>query len=234
MMSSYIKMFGRRSPLVESKEPKKTIKKASPAPKKAPKKVEEKAQEKISAPKKVAAPKQDKPATPIKVEASAVSKNEEKKGSACKLKARLQKMTLVKVKDRQNDLKWFHIDATGKTLGRLASEIAKILRGKHRVDYTANVQGDGVVVTNVEKIHVSGNKEAAKNYYSHSLYIGGLKTVPYRTMMARHPERILRLAVLGMIPRNRMRNQVHERRLRFFKGPKHDMVAQAPIDVVSV
>lgn len=132
--------------------------------------------------------------------------------------------------DRQN-MKWFIFDAKGKTLGRLASEIAKVLRGKHTPLYTPNMDlGDGVIVINAKEVQVSGNKEAQKTYISHSLFIGGLKEVPYRRMMEKHPERIIETAVRGMMPKTKL-GRACLKKLKVFADDKHDMEAQKPITV---
>src|SRR5437868_12963862 len=100
---------------------------------------------------------------------------------------------------------WILLDASGKTLGRLSSEIAKILRGKHKVDFTPNVDhGDGVIVVNAEKVEVTGSKEASKIYRYYTGHIGGLREVPYRHMMARKPTYIIWRAVKGMMPKSRL------------------------------
>ena len=132
---------------------------------------------------------------------------------------------------RQEDVtrQWFVIDASGKTLGRLASEIANVLRGKHKPTYTPHVDsGDGVIVVNSEKVVVTGAKEAQKVYRSHTGYVSGLREIPYRRMMERKPEEILRHAVKGMVPRTRQ-GRAQMKRLRLFVGPEHDMIAQQPI-----
>lgn len=131
-------------------------------------------------------------------------------------------------KKQDIDLKWLVLDATGKTLGRFASEVAKILRGKHKPTYTPHMCcGDGVIIINAEKIEVSGHKEAQKEYYDYSGYPSGGKLIPYRRMKERHPDRILERAVRGMIPRNRLGRAIMKR-LRIFKGAEHDMQAQKP------
>jgi len=126
---------------------------------------------------------------------------------------------------------WLVVDAKGKTLGRLASEIAKVLRGKHRPDYTPHVDsGDGVIVINGDKIVVSGNKEADKIYRYYTGHVGGLREVPYRTMLARKPQYIIERAVKGMVPRTRLgRRQM--KRLRIYAGESYDMSAQKPMVV---
>jgi len=128
--------------------------------------------------------------------------------------------------DVQRD--WYLVDATGKTLGRLASEIAKILMGKHKPTYTPHVDGgDFVVVVNAEKIHVTGKKLDRKIYYKHTLYPGGLKETPLRKMLQEKPEEVIRLAVRGMLPKNRLRDR-RMKRLKVYAGPEHPHKAQNP------
>lgn len=137
--------------------------------------------------------------------------------------------TLVRKQDVQR--KWYVFDAKGKTLGRFCSEIAKILRGKHKTSFTPNVDnGDGVIVINSDKITVSGAKEAQKIYRYYTGHIGGLREVPYRDMQARHPDYAIRIGVKGMMPKSRLGKQ-QLRKLRIFKGEEHPYVAQQPITV---
>lgn len=132
---------------------------------------------------------------------------------------------------KNEKLDWYLFNAEGKTLGRLSSEIAKVLRGKHKPTYTPNMdQGDGVIVINAEKIVVSGNKEAQKLYRHHSGYLGGLKEIPYRRMKERQPEKIIQHAVKGMMPKNRLGRAMYKK-LRVFKGESHNMEAQKPVTV---
>jgi len=127
--------------------------------------------------------------------------------------------------------KWFILDASGKTLGRFASEIAKILRGKHKPHFTSHVDtGDGVIIINAEKIAVTGAKQAQKNYYYHTGAMSGLREVPYEVMKARKPDYIIRRAVKGMMPKTRLA-EAQIKKLRIFKGDQHDMGAQQPISV---
>jgi large subunit ribosomal protein L13 len=124
---------------------------------------------------------------------------------------------------------WFVVDATGKTLGRLSTEIARRLRGKHKPEYTPHVDtGDYIVVVNAEKIRVTGNKLKDKIYHHHTGYIGNLKSVPLEKMLDETPERVLQKAVKGMLPRGPLGRQMYSK-LKVFKGPKHDHVAQQPI-----
>ncbi|MEE8118841.1 MAG: 50S ribosomal protein L13 [Gammaproteobacteria bacterium] len=123
---------------------------------------------------------------------------------------------------------WFVIDADGKTLGRLATEIARRLRGKHKPEYTPHVDtGDYIVVVNAEKIRVTGNKLADKIYYRHTGYIGNLKSVSLGKMLEQAPERVLEIAVKGMLPKNPLGRAMF-RKLKVFAGPEHNHAAQQP------
>lgn len=128
-------------------------------------------------------------------------------------------------------VQWLVFDATGKTLGRFASEIAKILRGKHTPAYTPNIDvGDGVIVLNATKIVVTGDKETKKHYRHHTGHMGGLREIPYNIMMDRHPERIIEKAVWGMMPHTRLgRQQI--KRLKVFTGTEHNLQAQQPVSM---
>ena len=136
------------------------------------------------------------------------------------------KTYVANANDRERN--WLVVDATGQTLGRLATQIADTLRGKRKPTYTPHVDtGDFVVVVNAEKISVTGNKRAAKMYYRHSGYPGGLKTRTLNDMLERRPEEVLRLAVKGMLPRNRLaRKQLTK--LKIYAGPEHPHEAQKP------
>jgi large subunit ribosomal protein L13 len=124
--------------------------------------------------------------------------------------------------------KWYVIDAEGKTLGRLASEIARILRGKNKPQYTPHVDvGDFVVVVNAEEVIVTGRKAEQKVYRRHSGYPGGMKETSYGQMMERRPEEIVRKAVYGMMPRTRLARQ-QMRKLKIYAGPEHPHSAQNP------
>jgi large subunit ribosomal protein L13 len=123
---------------------------------------------------------------------------------------------------------WLVIDATGKTLGRLATQIADALRGKRKPDYTPHVDvGDFVIVVNAEKISVTGNKREEKRYYRHSGYPGGLRSRTLEEMLARRPEEVIRRAVKGMLPRNRL-GRAQLRKLKVYAGPDHPHAAQKP------
>jgi large subunit ribosomal protein L13 len=132
----------------------------------------------------------------------------------------------AKPSDRERN--WLLLDAEGKTLGRLATQIADALRGKRKPEYTPHIDtGDFVVVVNAEKVHVTGNKRQAKRYYRHSGYPGGLRWRSFEEMSSRRPEEIIRLAVRGMMPRNRLaRKQLTK--LKIYAGPDHPHSAQKP------
>jgi large subunit ribosomal protein L13 len=132
-------------------------------------------------------------------------------------------------KQDEIDEQWWLVDAEGQTLGRLATRLATILRGKHRPTFSTHVDvGDHVVVVNAEKIEVTGNKMADKMYYRHSGYPGGLTERTLAEMLEKHPERVIRSAVRGMLPRNRMRQRLM-RKLRVYAGPDHPHEAQGPV-----
>ena len=128
--------------------------------------------------------------------------------------------------DRERN--WLVVDAAGKTLGRLATQVADQLRGKRKPEYTPHVDvGDFVIVINAEKIAVTGNKRAAKRYYRHSGYPGGLRSRTLQDMLERRPEEVIRRAVRGMMPRNRLaRKQLTK--LKVYAGPDHPHAAQQP------
>lgn len=148
---------------------------------------------------------------------------------ATKRRASPQKTTLLKPQEVERN--WYIFDAKGKTLGRFSSEIAKVLRGKHKTSYTPSTDcGDGVIVLNADQIAVTGNKEAQKIYRYYTGGVGGLREVPYRDMMQRHPDYAIRHAVEGMIPNTALGRQQCTR-LRIFKGEEHDLQAQNPITV---
>jgi large subunit ribosomal protein L13 len=135
------------------------------------------------------------------------------------------------MKAEETNLNWFLLDATGKTLGRFASEIAKILRGKHKPSFTPHCDnGDGVVIINASKVHVTGAKASRKIYRYYTGYMSGLREIPYSVMLSRKPEYILEHAIKKMMPRTRQ-SRAQLRRLRIFSGNQHDMQAQKPISV---
>lgn len=123
---------------------------------------------------------------------------------------------------------WFVVDAEGKTLGRLATQIAAVLIGKHKPTFSPHMDvGDFVVVLNADKVVLTGKKAESKEYIRHSRYPGGLKTVSFRDLLARHPDRILRAAVNGMLPKNKLRD-VRMRKLKVYTGTEHPHQAQQP------
>ncbi len=124
--------------------------------------------------------------------------------------------------------KWYIVDAAGKRVGRLATEIATILRGKHKPEFTPHVDtGDFVIVINAEKVVFTGNKLEKKFYYRHSGYPGGLKAVKAADMLQRHPERVMEKAVRGMLPHNRLGDDQY-RKLKVYAGSEHPHAAQKP------
>ena len=124
---------------------------------------------------------------------------------------------------------WYVVDATGKTLGRLSTEIARRLRGKHKPEYTPHIDtGDYIVVVNAEKVRVTGNKLKDKMYHRYTGYIGNLKSMPLDKMLKEHPERVIESAVKGMLPRGPLGRKMLSK-LRVFAGPEHSHAAQQPI-----
>lgn len=123
---------------------------------------------------------------------------------------------------------WYVVDAEGKTLGRLASEIAHRLRGKHKPEYTPHVDtGDYIVVVNAEKIAVTGNKAKGKVYHSHTGYPGGLKSITFEKLIDKAPERVIQNAVKGMLPKNPLGRAMFKK-MKIFVGSEHNHVAQQP------
>jgi large subunit ribosomal protein L13 len=135
------------------------------------------------------------------------------------------------LKDQEVKHEWLLLDASGKTLGRLSSEITKILRGKHKATFTPHADGgDGVIIINADKIAVTGKKEAQKLYRHHTGFIGGLREIPFRVVLARKPRYIIEHAVKGMMPKTRLSKR-QLKRLRIFAGEGHNMIAQQPTTV---
>lgn len=123
---------------------------------------------------------------------------------------------------------WFVVDAEGQTLGRLASQVATILRGKHKPTYSPAVDcGDFVIVLNADKINVTGRRLEQKKYYRHSLYIGGLKEITLRDQLNKHPERVIESAVKGMLPKNALGRKMFKK-LKVYAGTEHPHQAQQP------
>ena len=124
--------------------------------------------------------------------------------------------------------KWYVVDATGHTLGRLSSEIASILRGKNKPTFTPHIDtGDYVIVVNAAKIKVTGKKLDQKIYYHHSDYVGGMKETTLKEMLQKHPERVVEFAVKGMLPKGPLGRQMYTK-LHVYAGPEHEQAAQKP------
>lgn len=138
----------------------------------------------------------------------------------------MEKTFVTKQTDVQRE--WYLVDATGQTLGRLATRVAHILRGKHKPTYSpAEDAGDFVVVVNADKVHVTGRKMEQKLYYRFTGYPGGLRTTPLRDMLQKHPERVIEHAVRGMLPKNRLGRRMFKK-LKVYAGPDHPHGAQQP------
>lgn len=136
--------------------------------------------------------------------------------------------TTYMAKKGEVDRKWLLIDAEGKTLGRLASEAASLIRGKHKPEFTPHVDtGDYVIIVNADKVVLTGNKLQQKKYYSHSGYPGGLKTTTAGEMLNKKPARMVELAVYGMLPKNKLGNQLRTH-LKVYAGSEHPHQAQQP------
>ena len=139
-----------------------------------------------------------------------------------------RKMKSYMARPRAVERKWHLINAEGQTLGRLATEIARLLRGKHKPQYTPHIDtGDFVVVVNAEKVFVTGKKAEQKVYYRHTGYPGGLREMSYEDMLERKPTEVLRKAVKGMMPKTRLGRQQFKK-LKIYAGPEHPHEAQAP------
>jgi len=131
-------------------------------------------------------------------------------------------------KPEEVERKWYIVDATGQTLGRMATQIATILRGKHKPMYTPHVDcGDYVIVINAERVHVTGNKLEDKMYYHHSGYPGGLRQTPLKTMLVKHPDQVISEAVRRMLPKNNLSRHMLKK-LKVYAGPDHPHEAQQP------
>lgn len=138
-------------------------------------------------------------------------------------------MKTFSAKPHEVNRSWFLVDATNKTLGRLATEVARRLRGKHKPEYTPHVDtGDFIIITNAEKVVVTGKKFTDKMYHSHSGYPGGIKSVPFNHLQAKHPERILEIAIKGMLPKNSLGREMF-RKLKVYAGNEHPHTAQQPV-----
>ena len=139
-------------------------------------------------------------------------------------------MKTYSLKKEEVTRSWFVLDASDKVLGRLATKIADKIRGKDKPSFTPHTDGgDYVIVVNAEKIKVTGSKFTDKKYYTHSLYPGGLKTRTFKDLNEKNPEKIIENAVKGMLPKNKLRNDIIKK-LKVFKGPDHDHESQKPIN----
>ena len=137
-------------------------------------------------------------------------------------------MKTYSVKAGEIERDWYVVDATDRVLGRLAAEIARVLRGKHKPTYSPHLDtGDYVVVVNAERVRLTGKKAEQKAYFRHSGYMGGDRLIPYRRMQERHPERVIELAVKGMLPKNTLGRQMLKK-LKVYAGPEHPHESQAP------
>ncbi len=140
-------------------------------------------------------------------------------------------MKTYQAKKEDLDHQWYLVNAEGKVLGRLATELAKILRGKNKPSFTPHVDtGDFVIVVNAEKVVLTGKKMKDKIYYHHTGYPGGLKEINAEKLLAKKPTEVLRIAVKGMLPKNRLSQQVL-RKLKIYAGPNHPHEAQKPVAV---
>ena len=140
-----------------------------------------------------------------------------------------QAMKTFSATPRDIEQRWFIVDAEGMVLGRLAAEIAQIIRGKHKPIFTPHMDtGDNVIVINASKVKVTGRKAEQKKYFHHTGYMGHEKFTPYGTMIAKHPERVIEKAVYGMLPKTALGRQVLRRKLRVYADAEHPHVAQQP------
>ncbi|NLE45494.1 MAG: 50S ribosomal protein L13 [Chloroflexi bacterium] len=138
----------------------------------------------------------------------------------------MERTYVTKKEEVQRD--WYIVDATGQTLGRLASQVARVLSGKHKPDYSPSVDtGDFVIVVNSDKVHVTGRKLDQKFYYRHSGYPGGIRSISLRDQLKKHPTRVIEHAVKGMLPRNRLGRRMLSK-LKVYEGPEHPHAAQQP------
>ncbi|NIR44123.1 MAG: 50S ribosomal protein L13 [Gemmatimonadetes bacterium] len=134
---------------------------------------------------------------------------------------RTQNQKTIVAKPSDVERAWYHVDADGVVLGRLAARVAHVLRGKHKPTYTPHVDcGDGVIVVNAEKVRLTGRKPEQKAYFRHSGYVGGAKLIPFKQMQERKPEWIIKRAVQGMLPKTTLGRQMLKK-LRVYAGPEH-------------
>jgi large subunit ribosomal protein L13 len=145
-----------------------------------------------------------------------------------RLSSKRQNMKTVSMREQDVVRSWWIIDAEDKTLGRIATEVASRLRGKHKPEFTPHVDtGDYIVIVNAEKVRVTGNKEQGKMYWRHSGYPGGIRSTSVESMRAEHPERMLEIAVKGMLPKNPLGRAMF-RKLKVYAGSEHPHAAQQP------
>ncbi|MGQ0765453.1 MAG: 50S ribosomal protein L13 [Gemmatimonadota bacterium] len=138
-------------------------------------------------------------------------------------------MTTFSATPKDIERRWFIVDADGMVLGRLATEVARIIRGKHKPIYTPHMDtGDNVIVVNAARVRVTGRKAEQKTYFTHTGYMGHEKHTPFATMLAKHPERVIEKAVHGMLPKSALGRQVLRLKLRVYAGPEHPHAAQKP------
>jgi large subunit ribosomal protein L13 len=138
------------------------------------------------------------------------------------------KTTQLKKQDAEAQRKWYVVDVAGKTLGRAATVIAHVLRGKHKPSYTPHVDsGDFVIVVNADKVELTGNKWSDKLYYDHTLFAGGIIKTPAEKMRNKHPEELIKRAVWGMLPKGPLGRRIYKK-LKVYAAPKHDHSAQQP------
>lgn len=142
-------------------------------------------------------------------------------------------MRTTSVKPKDIDKKWYVVDAKDQIVGRLATDIARVLRGKHKPSFVPHLDcGDNVVVVNADKIKFTGNKLRDKNYYRHTEFIGGIKATPAGEMLAKHPERVIEHAVWGMLPHNKLGRKVIKN-LKVYAGEEHPHQAQNPEPMIA-
>lgn len=145
-------------------------------------------------------------------------------------------MNTYSVRPKDIEHRWFVVDAAGVPLGRLASRVAQVIRGKHKPTFTPHLDtGDGVIVLNAAKVRLTGRKAEQKRYFSHSGYMGHDKLTPVRRVLARKPERVVERAIFGMLPKTSLSRQVLRGKLRVYAGPQHPHAAQqpAPLPIVA-
>jgi large subunit ribosomal protein L13 len=147
----------------------------------------------------------------------------------CRRHARPTHMKTFTATPADIEHKWFVVDADGMVLGRLATQVAKIIRGKHKPTFTPHMDtGDSVIVINAAKVRVTGRKDEQKRYFRHTGYMGHERFTPFATMLAKHPERVIEKAVYGMLPKTALARQVLRRKLRVYAGAEHPHAAQQP------